>query len=82
MTEKITKEIFESWLQKHDWLLVGEDAGPGGRQARYLAPSGQELILLFNLAGELAATARNPIPVQVIQPPTLGGMPGMFLGKQ
>jgi len=83
MTEKITKEIIEAWTNKHDWLQTGEQATSTGRQVRYLCPSGDELFVLYDLAGNMTATGRVPIPMQIMQQPTMGPLPpGFFAGKQ
>jgi len=82
--ENIKKETFESWLKKHDWLLVGEQSTPNGRQFRYLTPSGNEIVIIYDLKGDVAATGKLPIPVQLMQaPPNISPFPlGFSKGKQ
>jgi hypothetical protein len=83
--EKLSRETLEKWAKQHDWLPLFETANATGRQMRYLTPSGDEVILVYDLEGNLSGTARIPIPLQLIQSPGFPGFPGLHgpsvLGK-
>jgi hypothetical protein len=57
--EKIKKETFIAWTQKHDWLLVGEN----GLQSSYLTATGELVIIKYTLDGYLESVGKMmPMP--------------------
>jgi hypothetical protein len=74
--EQLTKEVIDGWIKKHNWLLIKEDAVNTpitGKQLTYLTPSGQDIVIVYDLQGKLYGIGHI---VQVPQPvpfPGLGG---------
>jgi len=51
--EKLSRETIEKWTQEHKWLQVAEGANPNGKQITYLTPSGQDVVIVYDLEGNL-----------------------------
>lgn len=49
----ITRETLGNWTQKCNWLKVNEAATPDGRQHTFLTPSGNLIVVQFDLKGNL-----------------------------
>ena len=66
--EPITRETFNRWAQKCNWMQSGEGATPNGRQYVFLTPSGNIVIAMFDLRGNLLSigqpvpTTQSPLP--------------------
>lgn len=64
---KITKEMFAEWTEKNDWLKIAEGATPQGPQANYLTPTGNIIIVIYDLKGNLYSVGQP-----VVMPPQQG----------
>lgn len=51
--KQITKEVFSKWVETNNWLMVNEAAQPTGWQRTYLTPSGNMIVVLFDLKGNV-----------------------------
>lgn len=79
--EKLSKETVENWTTEHKWLKIGEGATPNGRTVRYLTPSGEDLILVYDLESNLVGVGRV-VQAPQSQGPGITFPPGSgFLGK-
>ena len=65
----ITRETFNRWTQKCNWIQTGEAATTDGRQQIFVTPSGNIAIAMFNLKGELMSIGH---PMAMPQPPLPG----------
>jgi len=74
----IAKKDFLEWinkqLKKGNWLQVNEVPSMNGRQITYLTSSGQFIVAVYNIKGELEQVGQ---PVAMPQP-TPGGLPRGF----
>jgi hypothetical protein len=59
--EKIKREDFEAWVKECNWLKIGESGTANGQQDTYLTPTGEFVIVQYNLNGELHQVAK-PMP--------------------
>lgn len=81
--EKPTKEQIEPWIKEHNWLLMKEEAMTTpitGKQLTYLTPSGQDVVIIYDLKGELFGIGHMVQVPQPIPGPGLGGFPGKQFG--
>jgi hypothetical protein len=63
--DKITREVFETWLKGCNWFKINELGNPDGQQDHYLTPAGEIMIAQYNLKGELAQVVKPmPAPTQ------------------
>jgi len=60
--EAITRETFNKWAQKNHWMQVSEAASPTGRNYTFITPSGNLIVIMFDLKGNLANVGQ-PVPV-------------------
>ena len=72
--EKIKKAVFEKWVQKSNWLKVNEGAAANGRQDTFLTPSGNLIVVTYDLDGNL-------FTVGILGPPPPQAIPGFPGGK-
>jgi len=76
--EKVTKDVFQKWMQKNNWLKVNEAATPNGRQGTFVTPAGNFVAAIYALNGDLVQLAMlGPAP-QAPPPGFLKGLP--FVG--
>ncbi len=73
--EKLTKEDFEQWVKDNKWLQIGEAPTPNGRQPTFLTPSGNLIIAMYDLKGNLEKVGQL-----VPAPMPRGSSPLDFLG--
>lgn len=60
----ISKEDFNKWIEKYDWLSTAKVTTPtGGHQIIYVTPAGHFVIAIYNLKGDLENIAQ---PVTII----------------
>ena len=71
--EIMTRESFTKWAKKHDWLQITEATGPNGRNITFLTPSGNMMIVMFDLKGNLAGLGQ-PVPAPQPQPQKLANL--------
>ena len=63
--DKVTREVFETWLKGCNWFKINEVGTPNGQQDHYLTPAGEIMIAQYNLQGELAHVVKPmPAPAQ------------------
>ena len=60
--EAITRETFNRWAQKNNWMQVNDAASPNGRQYTFITPSGNMVIAIYDLKGNLHSMG-HPMPV-------------------
>ena len=60
--DAITRETLNKWAQKSNWMRVNEAATPNGRQVTFLTPSGNMVIAVYDLKGNLHSIGQ-PVPV-------------------
>ena len=60
--EAITRDTFNKWAQKNNWMQVSEAASPTGRNYTFITPSGNLLIVMMDLKGNLMSVGQ-PVPV-------------------
>ena len=60
--EAITKETFNHWAQKNNWMQVNDAATPNGRQVTFMTPSGNIVIAMYDLFGNLNSFGQ-PMPI-------------------
>jgi len=65
--EPITRETFNRWAQKNNWMQTGETVTANGRQYTFLTPSGVLIIGIFDLKGNLMAIGQ-PAPMSQVPP--------------
>jgi hypothetical protein len=82
--DKIKRETLETWLKKHDWFKVNEGGSPDGKQDNYLTPTGEIIIVQYDLEGYVKGIVKiTPAPMQAGAMPRFdlrGG--GRFPGAQ
>jgi hypothetical protein len=59
--EAISREVFNRWVQKNNWMQIGEAITPNGRQYTFLTPSGAMVVAIYDLKGNLLAIGQ-PAP--------------------
>ena len=60
--EAITRDTFNKWAQKNNWMQVNEATSPTGRNYTFVTPSGSLTIVMFDLKGNLLGVGQ-PQPV-------------------
>jgi len=60
--EAITRETFNRWAQKQNWMQIGETMNPQGRQVQFLTPAGMMVIAMIDIKGNLIGIGQ-PVPV-------------------
>jgi hypothetical protein len=51
--EKLTKKQVEDWIGEQNWLLVSKNPTYNGNQFTYLTPSGQDVVVAYDLENKL-----------------------------
>lgn len=74
--EKLKKEKLEAWIKKQNWLQIGEQPTATGRQLIYITPFGQDVVIVYDLEGNLYGIGHIPQTPQVMQGPGAPGFPG------
>jgi len=59
--EVLNREIFTKWAKKHDWLVINDVPSVTGHNITFLTPSGNMMIAMFDLKGNLMGLGQ-PIP--------------------
>jgi hypothetical protein len=75
---KLTDEAFLEWAKESRWLMISEAGNPKGRQATYMTPAGELVIIQYNLQGELEQFIK-PVPMAMPMPRMGMGPPGLDL---
>jgi len=60
--EAITSDTFNKWAQKNNWMQVNEAASTTGRNYTFITPSGNLIIVMMDLKGNLMSVGQ-PVPV-------------------
>jgi hypothetical protein len=71
--EKLTRKQVEDWIGKQNWLLVSENPTPNGKQFTYLTPSGQDVVVVYDLENKLFGIGHI---IQVSNTAQRSGLPG------
>jgi len=60
--EPITRETFNKWAQKCNWMQINEAMTPAGRQYTFLTPSGSLIVVIIDLKGNVTSIGQ-PMPL-------------------
>jgi hypothetical protein len=77
--EKPTRETFEKYAKDHHWLQTEESPNPNGRQFNFITPTGNVVVAVFNLEGQLLTAIPLPPMIQQVRQVLPGA--GPYLGK-
>lgn len=77
--EKVTNDVFNKWIRKHNWLKVNETPTPTGRQDTFLTPAGNLIAGIYDLSGNFFQIGLLGLAPQA--PPGFPGGNFPILGK-
>lgn len=73
--EPITRETFNKWAQKNNWMQIAEGMTPQGRQIQFLTPAGEIVVLMLDLKGNMLGIGKPvAMPQSLPNLPTKGGL--------